>query len=93
MTDYNDGKWHGWNGGERPVHPDSVIEAAYGDGIEEDRAKGFAWSHREGNSYNLVAFRVTKEHKELREWWIDEITCLAHDKPFHGTIHVREVTE
>lgn len=26
MTNYNDGKWHGWNGGECPVHPKSVVE-------------------------------------------------------------------
>jgi hypothetical protein len=26
MIDYNDGKWHGWNGGECPVHPESVVD-------------------------------------------------------------------
>ena len=24
MVDYNDGNWHGWDGGECPVHPESV---------------------------------------------------------------------
>ena len=24
--DYNNGKWHGWNGGHRPVHHESVID-------------------------------------------------------------------
>ena len=23
---YNDGKWHGWNGGECPVHPKTVVD-------------------------------------------------------------------
>lgn len=23
--DYNNGRWHGWNGGECPVHPKSVV--------------------------------------------------------------------
>ena len=22
---YNDGRWHGWNGGECPVHPETVV--------------------------------------------------------------------
>ena len=26
MTSYNDGKWHGWNGGECPVHPETEVE-------------------------------------------------------------------
>ena len=26
MVDYNDGKWHAWNGGECPVHPESLVE-------------------------------------------------------------------
>ena len=26
MTGYNDGKWHGWNGGECPVHPKSRVQ-------------------------------------------------------------------
>ena len=25
MTNYNDGRWHGWNGGECPVHPETVV--------------------------------------------------------------------
>lgn len=29
MTNYNDGKWHGWNGGECPVHADSLIETRH----------------------------------------------------------------
>jgi hypothetical protein len=26
MTDYNDGNWHGWQGGDCPVHPKSEVE-------------------------------------------------------------------
>lgn len=45
MTDYNDGKWHGWNGGECPVDPASVIDVHYvnalgGYGRDEGRQAG-----------------------------------------------------
>ena len=35
MTNYNDGKWHGWNGGECPVHPKSMVDAVWHDANQE----------------------------------------------------------
>lgn len=33
MSDYYDGCWHGWNGGECPVHPETIIDVClYDDG-------------------------------------------------------------
>ena len=75
MTNYNDGKWHGWNGGECPVHPESEVEGVY---LDEDGKPDFrspvrddaaifdwAWEY----AFRLIAFRVVKEHKEPREFW------------------------
>lgn len=72
MTNYNDGKWHGWNGGECPVHPETVVEVACGDGLARGEAKAHEpWGEGEGTQ-PIIAFRVIKEHKEPREWfgWI-----------------------
>ncbi len=105
MTNYNDGKWHGWNGGECPVHPESEVEAVYTrseifKGIVSDVAKAFSWEDSE-YSLGLVAFRVVKEHRKPREFWITNNDGFAHDSldsaerdPLtekHGFIHVREV--
>jgi len=93
MTSYNDGNWHGWIGGECPVHPDSLVEVihiAKGEPsrIQEHEAASQIWE-------NVVAFRVVKERKEPREFWIyegEEGDCIL-DFPANGFIHVREVTE
>ena len=29
MTDYNDGNWHEWKGGECPVHPQTVVQVSF----------------------------------------------------------------
>lgn len=77
MTDkpnYNDGNWHGWNGGECPVHPQSEVEAVWHDtrrntaGITGPRqavvegSPTLAWSQ-------VVRFRVIKEYRESRTIW------------------------
>ena len=36
MTDYNDGKWHGWNGGECPVHPESELKVWFQSGFLQE---------------------------------------------------------
>ena len=73
MTNYNDGKWHGWNGGECPVHPQTIIEYVWEDhgrtGISE-RIAGLDENHIEPAwSGRLKAFRVIREHVEPREVW------------------------
>ena len=99
MTNYNDGLWHGWNGGECPVHPNSVVEAVWtacGGAVrsEQREARKFAWG---ANASKIIAFRVVKEYREPREFWVfpggrDVLTA----KPAVGGdhyIHVREVVE
>ena len=106
MTNYNDGNWHIWNGGECPVHPKSLVEAVWHDprrrhaGMSGPRpAKGeneptLAWVH-------VVKFCVVKEYREPREWWIAGRNEVAFSSareaktafPGCAPIHVREVTE
>lgn len=78
MTDkpnYNDGNWHGWNGGECPVDVDTIVEGMYlrGDmpapeSPVTDRAGHFDWEYEAANT--LIAFRVIKEHREPRAIWV-----------------------
>ena len=107
MTNYNDGKWHGWNGGERPVHVESIVEGMYlrddkptPESPVTDRAGYFDWKYEAENT--LIAFRVVKEHREPREFWImTEKRVLRSYRaskpevvPFGWEcIHVREVTK
>jgi len=96
---YNDGNWHGWNGGECPVHPETEIDAMYDDGMRVSgkaggkKYVGWTW---EGNGSKVIAFRVVKEYREPqkpREWWIKPdsgVVCQIHKI---GYIHVREVLE
>lgn len=76
MTNYNDGKWHGWNGGDCPVHPESVVEVAWfsaGNTVQSETivaGKRLTWKHGEAG-VPPFAFRVTKEHKPLREYWVN----------------------
>lgn len=92
MTDYNDGKWHGWNGGKCPVHPMSVVEILEPVvGRFEGPASNIHWKHLKG------AFRVIKQHREPREVWMSRgysdgfwIQCKQHE---YGAILFREVLE
>ena len=103
MTNYNDGKWHGWNGESmKPasVHDKSVVEYVWHDAHQNsfgksERVAGCdefdvspAWS-------NTLKFRVTKEHKEPREFWVSPESgrCFTNKPIAYTAIHVREVTE
>ena len=71
MTDYNDGKWHGWNGGGCPVHLRSLIDPIWTDGRQAKlalicAAGDVSWS---GPFDVPVAFRVVKAYREPRECW------------------------
>lgn len=95
MADYNDGSWHGWNGGECPVHPETMVEVALENGIASGRATGWDW---DSESDPIVAFRVVKEHQEPREFYLNIHSMNAVTKHDHtvwgsGWITVREVVE
>jgi hypothetical protein len=106
MTDYNDGKWHGWNGGECPVHRKSRVDFLHENGFawREMLAGGIVWK-------NCGAFRVTMPYVEPpkpREWWLvlnDSGACyggymlrgtaakVCSGLPGGKIVHVREVLE
>ena len=101
MTDYNDGNWHGWAKREKPpLHDLTRIERVYINSygvVKNDATSGMTasvgacrWGWGEGL---ILAFRVTKEHKEPREFWIDELRMVASPISHHGFIKVREVLE
>ena len=64
---YNDGKWHGWNGGECPVHPETLVRVIFEDGSGPSgpqTAGVWDWS-----GLHPVVFRVVKEYKEPKEFY------------------------
>lgn len=94
MTNYNDGKWHGWNGGECPVHPGTVVEVFYDGQCEGPKvSSSFVWRHDGDGFSDILAFRVVKEHKEPREFWVHPYANDVLSSPTLGYIHVREVIE
>ena len=73
MTNYNDGKWHGWNGGECPVHSQTVVDYVWFDEGDEDELCGTTKGRAAYDAVawgQVVKFRVVKEHKEPREFWV-----------------------
>lgn len=93
MTNYNDGKWHGWNGGKCPVHPETVVEVRSWAGCARTvNAKSIQSWGDDGAQSQPVAFRVIKEHREPREWWILHGKIYGYNCD-QSAIHVREVLE
>ena len=81
MTNYNDGKWHGWNGGECPVHPESWVEwipmqenIVCGDPSNYNQSKDIPWKLLPSDKYHVIAFRVVEQYKEPREFWAVNMT-------------------
>ena len=108
MRECMENVWYGWNGGECPVHPNSVVEAVWtacGGAVrsEQREARNFAWGV---NASKIIAFRVVKEYREPREWWLAKSVTYTHAyEDLEGAqryerynndveiIHVREVVE
>lgn len=98
MTDYNDGKWHGWSGGECPVHPKTVVEIVYfEDGITHNEAICKYCDFSKNAELPIIAFRVIKEHKEPREFYarfLDRCDVWQHCSDEHpDAARFREVLE
>lgn len=103
MTNYNDGEWHPWVPGECPVHPESITQVRLFDPNLEtenmtERAGSWFW-HCKGDEA-IIAFRVIKEHKEPREFWVAP-SAYGHSYYYHttdnsmhpGAFKVREVMD
>jgi hypothetical protein len=72
MTDWNDGTNHGWNSGDCPVHPETVVEYwLRGGGGDECKAECPRWKHKD-DAYDIIAFRVVKPYVEPKVIWVNE---------------------
>lgn len=62
------GEWIGWNGGECPVHPETVVQICYAEGLDKHvEAKFVDWQD------DVVAYRVIKEYVEPKkplDYWL-----------------------
>lgn len=80
MNDYNNGEIWGWNGGERPVHPESVVTTwcRRGGSVEGIAAKHFFWGHHDDGG-DIVCFQVTKPYVEPKTIYVNEYkeTCFT----------------
>jgi hypothetical protein len=97
MINYNDGKWHGWNGGECPVHPQSVVEAIWDDGSGAGyiaEADQLGWGTSETPP---CVFRVVKPYTDPREGYAVTLFRTAREAktahPCCDPVFVREVRE
>lgn len=83
-TDYNDGQIHGWNGGDCPVHPETVVEywLRTGTGGGRREAGGLLWCHSK-TAGDIIAFCVVKEYVEPKVIWVNEYAegraWIAHE--------------
>ena len=101
-TNYNDGKWHGWDGGECPIHPESMVTTILrcNDILADKTARDLRWVHKK-TAGDIVAFQVTKIHREPREFWLAFDTYYSSKEEAEAAnrrvgkagpiIHVREV--
>lgn len=96
---YEENTWYGWNGGECPVHPETVVDVVGFPGLcPRDKASIYNCTSMDSP---IVAFRVIKEHKEPREFWlISGVTFSTIERAIEFSknstgeiIHVREVIE
>ena len=98
MTDYNDGKWYGWNGGSCPLHPKTTVEVRYDDQRNkplEDKAgmeNAVRWLHTSPGRH-IIAFRVIKEFHEPLELWVGLISGITSRHKQPGMVLFREVRE
>lgn len=73
MTDYNNGKIHGWNGGECPVHPETVVRFwTNSGGVDPVEAKCLRWRHTDEGLGDIIAFQVVEAYVEPKVIWVNE---------------------
>ena len=76
VRDYNNGQIWGWNGGECPVHPETVVQVWFRSGPDQEKkAFSYRWTH--GMKYgDIIAFRVVKPYVEPKVIWVNEHNSL-----------------
>lgn len=100
MTDYNDGNWYGWAGGDCPVDPKSLVEALWVDPQGEFNklvlpAENLAWKgfHKSNLNDPISAFRVIKAYRSPREIWVGSISGVTSQYYQPGMVLFREVLD
>ena len=72
MTDYNDGQIWGWNGGDCPVHPKTVVEVWFRCKDSDIwSAGGLEWRHTDEYD-DIIAFKAVKQYAEPKVIWVNE---------------------
>ena len=72
MTDYNDGQIWGWNSGDCPVHPETVVEVWFRCKDSDIWvAGGLGWEHT-CEYDDIIAFKVVKPYVEPKVIWVNE---------------------
>lgn len=73
MSDYNNGQIHGWNGGDCPVHPHTVVSVwkRSWSGAWSGKAGNVCWDHGDCVS-DIIAFQVVKQYVEPKVIWVNE---------------------
>lgn len=77
---YIEGQWYGWNGGECPVHPETVVDVVLcstdARGVYIYKG-GYAEYWEWDDEVRVIAFRVVKHHVEPKVVWVNEYSnCL-----------------
>ena len=68
---YEPNIWYGWNGGECPVHPETLVEVMLQSGFNDSGVGSTEWDW--GICKNpIIAFRVIKPYREPREVYLNE---------------------
>ena len=75
MTEYVTGQIYGWNGGECPVHPKTVVEVWLRNGVGAVLVKVaedcWSWGHS-GEGGDIVCFQVITPYAEPKVLWVNE---------------------
>lgn len=90
--------WIGWNGGDVPVHPETVVEYIMDGGDKgTDKAGELEWNDPTiGEEWLIRCYRVVKDYREPREVWVktDEAGMSWFAWPgIEGATLFREVIE
>ena len=79
MTDYNNGKIHGWNGGDCPVHPESKVITWHRNSLYQRTYAGeYWWDHRDTDG-DIIAFQVIKAYVEPKVIWVNETKGVVYE--------------
>lgn len=69
--------WYGWNGGECPLHPKTVVDVVLdcGEKFKACRPRDLYWKRVTPEERQIIAFRIVKLYREPRkplEWWVTD---------------------